>query len=354
MTRIELTELVSLAQNGNKSALKQIYLITRNAVIKKAYSATNNLDDAEDILQSCYLTVIEKLKHLKDPKSFEKWFNVIVTNKIKDFKKKKAPVLLNESDYNSLSNKAETNSDYIPHENLERKDNCETVRAFVNELDSKKHQSIKMFYFEEKSISEIADELNIPENTVKSRLNHGRKEIERKSKISAKKILLTVLIIALLFALSLLCVTSSEKYKFSMDLIHTDKGWADLNFVNRSNDKSYEEIIHNPYEPTYIPEGYEQINFDTSPSWMHYKYQNKNGNYLTINQYLTSDNMAINNTDTTFERKRVNGDNIIFSRHNDQVSYYWTNDSYTFAIHTKTALSEEEAENVIKGLKPMF
>ena len=356
MTRTELTELVVLAQKGDKSAIEQIYLYTRNSVISKAYRETNNIDDAEDILQTCYLTVIEKIGDLKEPEGFEKWFNTLVANKIKDFKKKKSPVLLDGSESDILNSEPETNDAYIPHKALERKDNADTVRELVNELDDKKKQSIEMYYFEGKSVAEIADELDISENTVKSRLHSGRNEINSKSKRSTKKILLTILIIALLIAISLLCVTSSGKYRFSLNLIPTENGWADLNFINHSNDKSYDGIIHVPYEPTYIPAEFELINFDTSSGWMHYHYQGKNDEYLMISQITTVGNssMFIDNTETTFEFKYLNGETVLFSRRNDNLSYYWTNDTYTFVIHTKTSLPEEEVEKVINGLKPMF
>ena len=59
MTRTELTELVIQAQKGDDSALEQIYLLTYNSAFNKIHRSIKNKDDTEDVLQSCYLTVIE-------------------------------------------------------------------------------------------------------------------------------------------------------------------------------------------------------------------------------------------------------------------------------------------------------
>ena len=150
MTRTELTELVLLAQKGDKSALEQIYLLTYNSAFNKIQSSIKNEDDTEDVLQSCYLTVIEKIGELKEPESFEKWFNRIVANRIKDYKKKKAPILLDESEYNALSNSAEENSNLIPHEHIERADNIDAMRTLIGELSAKNRRIIEMHYMEKK------------------------------------------------------------------------------------------------------------------------------------------------------------------------------------------------------------
>lgn len=356
MTRVELTELVILAQNGDKSALEKIYLFTRSAVMNKALAATNNRDDAEDILQSCYLTVVAKLPDLKDPESFEKWFNILVTNKIKDFKKKKTPFLLDESDYNSLSNRPETNSEYIPHESLERKDNRETVHALVDELDEKKRRSIEMHYFDGKSVSQIADELGVPENTVKTRLHGGRKEIRSNAKKSAKKLLLTILILILLFAITAICVTSNPKYKFSMNLVPFNEEQAELFFENKSNIKPNDFDYFVPFEPTYIPEGFTPYNFDTNTTWVYWVYADETGSKISINQSSIgkAQNWSVDASDVEFKFRYISGYKVLLSYDDHSVHCIWNDDEHTFTLTIPDEMPEEEIEKIIAGLKPMF
>ena len=58
MTRNELTDLVLLAQNGDKSALEQIYLLTYNSAYNKIFSAVNNAEEAEDLVHDWFVSVI--------------------------------------------------------------------------------------------------------------------------------------------------------------------------------------------------------------------------------------------------------------------------------------------------------
>ena len=352
MTRTELTELVVLAQKGDKSAIEQIYLYTRNSVINKAYHETNNMDDAEDILQTCYLTVIEKIGDLKEPESFEKWFNTLVNNKIKDFKKKKSPVLLDGSESNILNSEPETNDAYIPHKALERKDNADTVRELVNELDDKKRQSIEMHYFEDKSIAEIANELDISENTVKSRLHSGRNEINKKSKRSTKKILLTILIIVLLAIITVFTISGSEEFfsKIFYKFYDTHIEYAVDNYYLDDAPDMLEEI----YTLSYIPEGFELyevypteqeevINIYTE------RYHKRDADF-SFKQYPLSDRGTSDNENVETTTEVINGYKVTCSKNISALIYIWDNGRYIFDLHFNYDISHEEAVKIIEGV----
>jgi len=69
-----------------------------------------------------------------------------------------------------------------PHLALERQDNLTSVRAAMQELQNVSDDLYKAVWkrdIEERSYQEIALELDLPEGTVKSRINRGRKELAR-------------------------------------------------------------------------------------------------------------------------------------------------------------------------------
>lgn len=70
----------------------------------------------------------------------------------------------------------------LPFDLIERKEISEAVRNIVNSLPDDKRACIVLYYFEQNSLSEIAEILGIPEGTVKSRLYHARKILEKKFK----------------------------------------------------------------------------------------------------------------------------------------------------------------------------
>ena len=353
MTRTELTELVIKAQKGDNSAIEQIYTLTHNSAYNKIYSSLNNPMDAEDILQNCYLTIIEKIADLKEPESFEKWFNTIIANKIKDHKKKKAPIFLDESEYNALSNSHEENPELIPHENLERTDNIEAIRNLINELSDKNRQAIEMFYFKNKSISEIAKELNVSENAVKARLHNGRNEIKKKAKINAKKILITILVFILLAIITVFSVSGSNEI-ISKIIYKIQNGFAEFS-VGRNYRNGAPETIEEIYAPSYIPDGYEIFDKpELAPSEIftaYYEYYRAGDAYLTFDQNSIDISGTVATTNTV-TRYLIVGKNKILCSENDLMSiYFWENEKYLFTLSTnKFKFSDEEITKIIEGI----
>lgn len=348
MTRLELTELVKKAQNGDERALEEIYSFTRPHVFNMAYSALKNRDDAEDIVQDCYVTVISKLGELKSPESFEKWLNTLAANKIKDYIKKKKPDLIGDENFDYIADIAEESTDYIPHRKLEREDNSETVSKIVSELSEDKRKCIEMHYFDEKSVSEIADELNIPENTVKSRLHQGRKEVGDKIKRRSTKLLITILIIIMLITCSL-SVSSSRKVIFD--------------FITKVYDTFIEITVPDPqekYQPisvvyrmTYVPDGFSLVNSVDSADLHFETYSRENGSYITYQQYTFLVKDYVDGEGTIIYDIEVGNRYIKVFRNDGMVYFKWNDESYMYSITAPPEISDEEMIKIVEGIVPM-
>ena len=127
-----------------------------------AMSILRNDADSADAVQEALLKAFEKLDTLKEKKYFKTWLIRILINKCKDVMQK---------------NKLVTFMDQIPetpfHEEYET---IECLQA-LEPLDSKYRLVVILYYMEEFNIREISNILDLPENTVKSRLHRGRKKI---------------------------------------------------------------------------------------------------------------------------------------------------------------------------------
>ena len=177
---VNFAELVTQATNGNNEAFEKLYRFT----VKNAYRTANlilsNPSDAEDVVQNAYIKAAEKLPELKKPESFDNWLKSIVENECKNYIRKEkrinAPII-------SLKRKAEEEfkepAEPIPHEITEREELRSSVTDILNSLSHETRACIVLFHYEDKSINEISDILNIPVGTVKSRLHNGRKKIEK-------------------------------------------------------------------------------------------------------------------------------------------------------------------------------
>jgi RNA polymerase sigma factor (sigma-70 family) len=349
MTRKELTDLVLLAQNGDKSALEQIYLLTYNSAYNKIFSAVNNAEEAEDLVHDCFVSVISNLSNLKEPKSFEKWFNAIIFNKIKDYKKKSTPVLLDEQEYNTLSNLHEENTEYIPFEKLERNDNIELTRKLVNELSDKNRQSIEMHYFENKSISEIADELNVSENTVKSRLHNGRNEIKRKAKVNTKKILITILIIVLLASITAFTVSSSGRF-FSKILYKFHETFGEL-IGDPIHLKTAPKYFLDVYTLSYVPEGYALEKEKLTSIYVRYEFENANKDTLCFEQRTKVGSDYYIDSESGYSIIEEIEEFDVYYRFTDKNYHYaWNDGKCSIKMKSSVKLSNEEIIFIIDGI----
>lgn len=177
-----IAELVGKIQSGDDSAFDELYKLTSDRAYFVALEFTKNSQDAEDILQESYIKALSKIKELDKPESFSSWLNQIVANKSKDFLKKKKPMLFNsdeeETDATELLPDEDTN--FSPEGNLDQTELQKAVMEVLDELSEEKRACVLMMYFEELSVGEIAETLEIPEGTVKTRLFSARKDLKDK------------------------------------------------------------------------------------------------------------------------------------------------------------------------------
>lgn len=175
-----IAELVGKIQNGDNSAFDELYKLTSERAYFVALEFTKNNQDAEDILQESYIKALSKIKELDKPESFSSWLNQIVANKSKDFLKKKKPMLFEAEENEDFEVLPDEDTSFSPEENLDQTELQKTVMEVLDELSEEKRACVLMMYFEELSVGEIAETLEIPEGTVKTRLFSARKDLKER------------------------------------------------------------------------------------------------------------------------------------------------------------------------------
>ena len=184
-----LAELVTELQQGNGEAFEKIYNLTSGKAFATALSIVKNRDDAEDLLQDAYVTVLDKIDSLEKPEAFQGWFNIIVANKAKSFLQKSQPVLFKDDDEEAaaIDSIKDDKEEYKPGLDVEKEELRKDVMALINNLSDDKRTVILLYYYNEMSIKEIAQALEINENTVKSRLLQAKKDLSKGIKALEKK-----------------------------------------------------------------------------------------------------------------------------------------------------------------------
>ena len=181
----KIKELVSSAKSGNKKSFDKLYELTSNDVWFTCVSLLKDEDNAKDIMQETYITAFLKLDTLKDEEKFCGWLTAIATNKCKNKLKGKVEYQIDDE---VLITEAETDELMLPEEYITKAEKRKVLLQIMEDtLSFNQYQVVLMFYFNELSIAEIAQALEISEGTVKSRLNSSRAKMKTAIKDYEKK-----------------------------------------------------------------------------------------------------------------------------------------------------------------------
>ena len=137
------------------------YLIRKysDMLMRISYSYMKNLSDAEDITQDVFIKLLEKSPSFENIEHEKAWLIRIAINLNKDKLK---------SAY--FKNTAPLEGDFI---DITKEDN-EIIEAVLM-LPLKYRSIVLLYYYEDYSIAEVANILNLKESTVGSQLSRARK-----------------------------------------------------------------------------------------------------------------------------------------------------------------------------------
>lgn len=165
--------IVAIAQNRDKQAFQQLFQATASRLKAFAMQCGASAADAEELLQECMLTVWRKA-HTYNPKSGTgiTWLYTIVRNKRIDFARKGKYEMVQSDDLWPEETGEELEKDVAS--DLE----AHVVRNMLEILPEEQRQIVFKVYFEGKSHSEIANDLDLPLGTIKSRLRLAMKKLD--------------------------------------------------------------------------------------------------------------------------------------------------------------------------------
>ncbi len=168
MDKSKLSELMVKVKN-DRDQIAFSNLFDFLAPKLKAYFIQNGLsaDISEELTQEVMSIIWSKSDRYDSSKSaVTTWVYTIARNKKVDFFRKTAKINVNDDDIREFLYE---NGD---EDKLSRKEAAEQVNRINKELNQDQRKMIKMNFFENKSHKKIAEELEIPLGTVKSRIRN--------------------------------------------------------------------------------------------------------------------------------------------------------------------------------------
>ena len=175
MDKVELIALMDkINRDRDEIAFSSIFDFLAPKI--KAYFVQNGLEsaNAEELTQEV-MSVIWSKSFMYDPlkSAVSTWVYTIARNKKIDFLRKNSKIKVNEDDIREFL--------YASNQNNEIGENevSDKVSRINQELNKDQQKIIKMNFFENKSHKKIAEELEIPLGTVKSRIRHILTKMQR-------------------------------------------------------------------------------------------------------------------------------------------------------------------------------
>ena len=159
----------------DKNNFSRLYDSNRKELYRYCFKLCGNIEDAQDLMQQTYLRAWENFDRLYD-ENFSAWLYSIAKNIFLNSLRKSKHESVEE--YPEIPDNSQ-NPEFI----AEKRDIGRILlKALKNSLSPVQRMTIILYYYDEKSVSEIANIMQVSENTVKSRLFNARKKLREELK----------------------------------------------------------------------------------------------------------------------------------------------------------------------------
>jgi RNA polymerase sigma-70 factor (ECF subfamily) len=169
--------IIDKCKNNCPKSQMQLYNLYCKAMLQVAYRYLKNVDVAEDVMQDAFLKAFKNIEHYKNEVAFGAWLKRIVINQsIDELKKRKLDLVAINEEVTAIS---EEENNW----NVESSITKEIIVEEINKLKEKYRLVLTLYLIEGYDHSEIAGILKITENTSRTHLLRGKKQLQENLKM---------------------------------------------------------------------------------------------------------------------------------------------------------------------------
>lgn len=174
-------DLVERCLSGEQGAWEELVKTHTKRVYALCYRFTNRDNEAQDLTQEVFLRIFKTLGSFRAGEgSFTVWLSRLTRNLLVDHYRRTKNERVTDAIEDKLAVLEEKTSQYSRTEGLlAGREAGELLQAALQKLSPELREAVILRDLQELEYREIARVLNVPEGTVKSRLNRGRAELSR-------------------------------------------------------------------------------------------------------------------------------------------------------------------------------
>lgn len=167
-------ELVRQIQRGDILAFEVLVERYEGRLLNFVFRLTHNEPLSEEIVQNAFVAIYKKIDNIDTSRKFSSYFYQVAKNlTISEIRKLKPQLRLEEVGEISQDEDG-------AFEKMSARFQSKEIARAISHLENKYREVIKLYFFEELSYKEIAWKLELPINTVRTRLRRAKSMLKRK------------------------------------------------------------------------------------------------------------------------------------------------------------------------------
>ncbi|WP_295362975.1 RNA polymerase sigma factor RpoE [uncultured Succinivibrio sp.] len=183
--------IVKRVQQGDVSAYNILVIKYQHKVAQIISKFVGNSADVNDVAQEAFIKAYKAINNFRGESSFYTWLYRIVVNAAKTYlesnSKRKNHIDVDSEEFQSIDSQGVLTSRESPDKIIESQELQQVILSAMSELPEELRQAIMLREVEGMSYEDMADLLQIPIGTVRSRIFRARQFIEEKmSKFAGK------------------------------------------------------------------------------------------------------------------------------------------------------------------------
>ncbi len=165
-------DLVRRIAKGDNLAMRVLYARHHLRAFRFLQRLLRDEALAEDALSEVFLDVWRQAGSFEGRSSVSTWLLAMARNKAWSALRKRRESALDEGVAEAMEDEGDD-----PEVQLQKSDKGAAIRACMEKLSPEHREVLDLVYYHETSVEEVAMIVQIPENTVKTRLFHARKKL---------------------------------------------------------------------------------------------------------------------------------------------------------------------------------
>jgi RNA polymerase sigma-70 factor (ECF subfamily) len=170
-------QLIAECLQGRSAAFGELVTRYQDRLFNTVLRLLDNSEDARDVVQEAFLSAYQSLRNFKGDALFFTWLYRIAVNTAISYKRKQRVVLRLHGGGEGLAEPPDSSDASRPEHALERSEEEKRVHDALNRLSAEHRVVLIMKDMEGQKYEEMAEILEVPIGTIRSRLHRARLEL---------------------------------------------------------------------------------------------------------------------------------------------------------------------------------